>query len=91
MKKDRQQVFSFKTDGELAELLRDVPNRSEFIRNALAAAFARECPLCRGTGSLTPQQQEHWAHFLACHTLEECDECHGVHFICRTGDPEEIQ
>ena len=91
MKKNRQQVFSFKTDDELAALLREMPNRSEFIRNALAAALASRCPLCRGAGILTPEQQEHWRHFLSCHTLEECEECHGVHFVCRPEGREEIQ
>jgi zinc transport system substrate-binding protein len=37
MKKDRQQVFSCTTDGEPAELLRNVLNRPECIRNAPVA------------------------------------------------------
>ena len=82
MKKER--VFTFKTDEDLAETLSRIPNRSEFIRNAIEAALENRCPLCNGSGSLTKAQSKHLTQFLAHHTLEKCDTCDAVHFICRT-------
>jgi metal-responsive CopG/Arc/MetJ family transcriptional regulator len=82
MKKER--VFTFKTDEELAMALDDVPNRSEFIRKAIEVALEKRCPLCGGAGSLTPAQHDHMQHFLTVHSLEKCEECNAVHFVCKT-------
>jgi hypothetical protein len=40
------------------------------------------CPLCGGTGALTPRQREHWDKFACHHSLEECEECHEMHLVC---------
>jgi len=84
MAKMKEQVFTFKTDRELAEKLLTMPNRSEFIRRALTAAFDQCCPLCQGAGKLTPDQQKHWRHFLSCHLLEQCEKCDALHFVCQS-------
>ncbi len=84
MKKER--VFTFKTDGELAGILDRIPNKSEFIRKAIEVALENKCPLCNGTGSLTPAQHNHMAHFLTLHSLEKCEDCDAVHFVCQTED-----
>ncbi len=81
MKKER--VFTFKTDDELAELLDRIPNRSEFIRNAIEIALENKCPLCHGKGSLTATQHKHLQQFMAQHPLEKCGECNSVHFTCK--------
>ncbi len=81
--KKKECIFSFKTDEELAESLNALPNRSEFIRNAVQAALDQQCPLCRGTGSLTEQQKEHLDEFLNLHALEKCDTCQAIHFVCK--------
>ncbi len=83
--KMKQEIVTFKADSTLLEALRDVGNRSEFIRSAILAALDSACPLCRGTGILTPEQRRHWQIFSTNHTLEECGDCHAVHLVCDNG------
>jgi hypothetical protein len=45
-----KQIVAFKVEPELAALLDAMPNKSEFIRNAVARQLSTACPLCRGTG-----------------------------------------
>jgi hypothetical protein len=45
-----KQIVAFKVEPDLAALLDAMPNKSEFIRNAVARQLATSCPLCRGTG-----------------------------------------
>lgn len=78
----KQEVITFKVDAALNEALEGVPNRSEFIRKAILAALDGTCPLCKGTGTLTPDQQKHWREFAQDHTIAECDDCHTLHLIC---------
>jgi hypothetical protein len=75
-------IITFKVDENLSEALRDVPNRSEFIRAAVATALASTCPLCRGQGFLTPSQKDHWDLFAADHAVTKCDDCHELHLTC---------
>lgn len=82
MKKAKQEIVTFKVDQSLLEVLKDLPNRSEFIRQAILNALDNACPLCRGTGSLSPDQKRHWERFSRSHTLEECENCHEIHLIC---------
>lgn len=82
--KKKERVFTFKADEQLAESLELIPNKSEFIRKALESALEKKCPLCDGTGSLTPEQRKHMDSFLLLHSLERCNECDAVHFVCRT-------
>lgn len=69
------EVISFKVDDALKKAMEGISNRSEFIRAAILAALDDTCPLCRGTGILTPQQYEHWQEFSKHHVLEKCQEC----------------
>jgi hypothetical protein len=78
----KNEIITFKADASLSETMRGMPNRSEFIRAAILAALDNTCPLCRGTGVLTPQQRKHWDDFAEHHTVEECNDCHAVHLIC---------
>ena len=82
MKKAKQEIVTFKVDYSLLEVLKDLPNRSEFIRQAILNALDNICPLCQGTGSLTPDQKKHWQRFSKSHSLEECENCHEIHLIC---------
>jgi hypothetical protein len=86
MSGNRTEIVSFKVDAALAEALRSVDNRSEFIRNAVLAAMDSACPLCRGTGVLSPKQKEHWEEFSRNHSLAECKECHEFHLRCEAAD-----
>lgn len=86
----KQETITFKADGALAEALKQMTNRSEFIRNAVLHALDNNCPLCQGTGTLTPEQQKHWTGFLSTHALQKCGECQAVHLVCeaeRAGNP----
>ncbi len=82
MSQAHNHVVTFKADDALLEALNGVPNRSEFIRSAIVAALDGACPLCKGTGILTPSQREHWEQFAKTHHVRECDDCHALHLVC---------
>ena len=87
---DKHTIVTFKADSSLMEALRSIPNRSAFIRSAILAAMDNVCPLCRGTGILTPAQKTHWESFAQNHRLTECEECNEWHLVCgsqRGGSP----
>ena len=85
MSVSKQETITFKVDGELARLLSLMPNRSEFIRGAILNALDNSCPLCQGTGFISPQQKKHWDEFMAHHHMEKCKECNAVQIICDKG------
>lgn len=78
----KQETVTFKVDAALAEALKEIPNRSEFIRAAVLVALENGCPLCQGTGILTPEQREHWRSFVVNHSVERCATCNAVHLVC---------
>ncbi|HDQ14394.1 MAG TPA: CopG family transcriptional regulator [Sediminispirochaeta sp.] len=77
----KQEIISFKADQRLVEALNKIPNRSEFIRAAVLRAMDNICPLCQGTGILTPSQQEHW-HEFEHHSIVTCQECKETYISC---------
>jgi hypothetical protein len=79
----KPQVICFKASPSLLEAMEGIPNRSEFIRTAVLAALENVCPLCRGTGILTPKQMEHWQTFAETHAVRQCAECHELHVVCQ--------
>lgn len=85
MKRAKHEIITFKADASLLEAMKEIPNRSEFIRNAILAALDSACPLCSGTGVLSPQQKQHLREFLVDHSLQECEKCHDLRFICTHG------
>ena len=70
---------------------RGFSNRSEFIRSAILAAIDGACPLCKGTGILTPDQRRHWNAFAKNHSLEQCADCRAVHLVCGLGPEEQVE
>jgi hypothetical protein len=80
--KKKQEIVTFKVDEPLWDAMRGISNRSEFIRSAILSALDSVCPLCKGSGILTPDQHKHWETFAKNHALEECDDCHAVHLVC---------
>lgn len=84
----KREVITFKVDEALAEAMRGIPNRSEFIRSAILEALDNRCPLCLGTGMLSPQQKRHWQQFSRSHAVEECSDCHAFHLVCRINESE---
>jgi len=81
-KNKKQEIVTFKADEALCEAMRGIPNRSQFIRSAILSALDGTCPLCKGTGILTPDQRKHWDTFARNHSLKECTDCHAVHLVC---------
>jgi hypothetical protein len=78
----KEEVITFKVDESLAKAMGGIRNRSEFIRRAILNALDSTCPLCMGSGILTPSQRAHWEEFARHHHVEECDTCHEMHLIC---------
>lgn len=81
-KKQKTEIITFKADETLLSAMEGIDNRSEFIRDAVAAALEGTCPLCMGTGFLTPSQRQHWEKFAADHAVVRCDECHEKYLVC---------
>jgi hypothetical protein len=82
--KKKQGIITFKVDGDLLEAIKDIPNRSEFIREAIISALGVLCPLCNGYGMLTPNQKLHWEEFAENHSVKRCKECNESYLICQT-------
>jgi hypothetical protein len=68
-------VVAFKVESELAELLNKIPNKSAFIRKAIAAQLGVACPLCRGQGVVPRGVHDHYAPLLAQHSSRSCEGC----------------
>ncbi|MCX8064918.1 MAG: ribbon-helix-helix domain-containing protein [Candidatus Hydrogenedentes bacterium] len=77
-----QQVITFKVDKALWNALEGIPNRSEFIRNAILHALSNVCPICSGTGVLNPEQKKHIEEFLKTHEIVICSKCNYRHLSC---------
>ena len=82
MKKTKPEVVSFKADPALLRAMEGIGNRSQFIRSAILAALEGVCPLCQGTGILTPEQRRHWENFSRRHSIRRCETCHAHHLVC---------
>lgn len=82
----KQETITFKADSELARLLSVMPNKSEFIRGAILNAMENTCPLCQGSGLISPQQKQHWEEFMRHHHIERCSDCDAVHIVCNEGE-----
>ncbi|MBU0982440.1 MAG: CopG family transcriptional regulator [candidate division Zixibacteria bacterium] len=83
----KSDIITFKADKSLTEALEGIPNRSRFIRSAVLAALDSTCPLCKGTGIMTPNQRQHWESFRADHEVEQCHDCHEMHLVCAHKKP----
>jgi len=80
----KQGIITFKVDDALYSIIREMPNRSEFIRGAILSALGNVCPLCNGTGILSANQKQHWDEFCRDHAVMTCDECSERHLVCMT-------
>jgi Arc/MetJ-type ribon-helix-helix transcriptional regulator len=52
----KDNLVTFKVTREMKAALDSAPNRSEFVRQAIAKALDLRCPNC---GTLLPEQQPH--------------------------------
>jgi hypothetical protein len=82
MSSPKGEVITFKADSELAELLKKIPNKSDFIRQAVLSQLDNVCPLCQGIGVLSPAQKRHWDDFAKHHRVERCDSCDEYYLSC---------
>jgi hypothetical protein len=76
------EVVTFKADEALLDAMKGISNRSAFIRSAVLHALENVCPVCKGSGILTPNQKRHWEAFAQDHKLKECSDCHEFSLIC---------
>jgi hypothetical protein len=80
-------LVALKVDAETAAALEAVPNKSEFIREALRARFDDVCPLCGGSGRRPagglPQPGRRHLHVLPRARCHDCGREEGV-----VSDPE---
>lgn len=84
----KQEIVTFKVDEKLFEVIKSIPNRSEFIRSAIVQALGSICPLCNGTGILNPEQKVHWDDFAESHSVETCSECNERYLVCTNAHQE---
>src|SRR5271168_1948669 len=68
-------TVAFKVEPELAELLNKLPNKSAFIRKAIAAQLGVACPLCHGRGVVPRGVHDHYAPLMAKFSHRNCDGC----------------
>src|SRR3984957_16320336 len=74
-KPPKTEVVAFKVESELAELLNKLPNKSAFIRKAIAAQLGVACPLCNGKGVVPRGIHDHFAPLLEQFNGRNCDNC----------------
>jgi hypothetical protein len=68
-------LVAFKIEEELAEFLNKLPNKSAFIRKAIAAQMKMACPLCQGAGVISRGLHDHFAPLLEQFKSRNCDGC----------------
>jgi hypothetical protein len=78
----KQSIITFKVDDELFRAIKNIPNRSKFIRTAILNALGSVCPLCEGSGMLTKNQKRHWDEFSVNHSLRLCEDCNENILVC---------
>src|SRR5438067_3674753 len=71
----KTKVVAFKVEEALADLLDKLPNKSEFIRKAIAAQLGVACPLCRGKGVVPRGVHDHYGPLLDKLASRNCDGC----------------
>jgi hypothetical protein len=71
----KDEVVAFKVEKELATLLNTLPNKSAFIRQAIAAHLGVACPLCHGKGVVPRDVRDHFAPLLHKLSARNCDNC----------------
>lgn len=74
-KTPKTDVVAFKVEEELADFLNQLPNKSAFIRKAIAAMMSMACPLCNGAGQVSRWTHDHYAALLAKWNKQKCEGC----------------
>jgi hypothetical protein len=84
----KTKVVAFKVEEQLADFLNKLPNKSAFIRKAIAAQLNMACPLCNGAGVVPRAVHDHYAPLLAREAHRHCDGC--GHDVGLPADPGEL-
>ena len=71
----KSEIVAFKVEEELAQFLNHLPNKSDFIRQAILAQFGMTCPLCVGSGVVARGLHDHYKPVIAAHNTRQCDKC----------------
>ena len=74
-KPPKTSVVAFKVESELADLLNKLPNKSAFIRKAIAAQLGMACPLCNGQGIVPRGVHDHYARLMVQFNSMHCAGC----------------
>src|SRR3984957_16726874 len=74
-KPPKDAVVAFKVEQGLADLLNKLPNKSAFIRKAIAAQLGVACPMCLGRGVVSRGIHDHFAPLLQKLNSRSCDGC----------------
>lgn len=74
-KSSKTAVVAFKVEQELADLLDKLPNKSAFIRKAIAAQLGVACPLCQGKGVVPRGVHDHYQPILQQNSMGSCASC----------------
>jgi hypothetical protein len=74
-KPPKNEVVAFKVEAQLADFLNRLPNKSAFIRKAIAAQMSMACPLCNGTGLVKRGVHDHYQRLLEEFNRHNCDGC----------------
>jgi hypothetical protein len=77
-KHPKTKIVAFKVEEELADFLNKLPNKSAFIRKAIAAQLSMACPLCNGVGVVSKGIHDHYAPLLSRFNSRGCDSCGDV-------------
>src|SRR5262245_48244368 len=74
-KAQKSAVVAFKVEEELADFLNQLPNKSAFIRKAIAAQMSMACPVCHGSGQVSRWVHDHFVPLLQTLSGRKCDGC----------------
>jgi len=74
-KTPKTDIVAFKVEEELAEFLNQLPNKSAFIRKAIAAMMSMACPLCNGSGQVSRWTHNHYLPLIAQWNHQKCQGC----------------
>ena len=74
-KQTKLATVAFKVDAELADLLNRLPNKSAFIRKAIAEQLDVGCPLCHGQGVVPRGIHDHYALLIEQNRFHTCAGC----------------
>ena len=88
-KQIRMAAVAFKAEAELVELLNRLPNKSAFIRKAIAAQLGAPCPLCNGRGVVSRGIHDHFAPLIQSNRSHPCAGCGDGQFL--PNDPGELR